>query len=92
MLQSSGNFTATELRFLQKKANGWIVKTNALILDAAEKGRESITIAIPQNSDNRDDFYYAPNALLEHFRNRGFKIDAQMERLTINWEDADFQQ
>lgn len=72
MLQPSENFGAEQIRFLQREAESWIIKANEEIIYAAENGRNQAHVDI--KSDLGSKFYNAPDALIEHFKNRGFDV------------------
>jgi hypothetical protein len=89
MLTPSESFSAKEIRFLQNEASEWIKKVNAEIIKAAENGQSRVHISV-YNNDKKDytEFYNAPFALIEHFKNRGFNCEmAGQSNVLISWEE-----
>lgn len=90
MLNPSENFSAKEIRFLQTVASEWIKKTNAEIIKAAENGDSKVQISVWDNLKKAyTEFYNAPFALIEHFKNRGFHCEmAGQSNVLISWEET----
>lgn len=72
MLQPSENFTADQIRFLQNEAAEWIRHANQKIIEAANEGKSEASIDITGRNPLGNKYYYAPDALIEHFKSRGF--------------------
>lgn len=86
MLQPSENFTADQIRFLQNEATEWIKHVNDKIIEAASAGKSEVYIDINAHPIGKK-YWEAPNALIEHFKKRGFSHQFNGQCTTIfKWE------
>lgn len=87
MLQPSENFGAEQIRFLQNEATDWIKYVNQEIIKAANDGKNEAYIDITSRKDNIGfKFYNAPDALIEHFKSRGFGYESGGQSyILIKW-------
>jgi hypothetical protein len=72
MLQPTEYFHANEVRFLQAEAAEWIQYVNEKIIAAAGEGQYEVFIDISERDPIGKKYWQAPNALIEHFKSRGF--------------------
>jgi hypothetical protein len=72
MLEPSSNFTAEEVQFLQNEASEWISYVNSRIIEAASAGKSEVYINITDKDPIGCKYWRAPDALIEHFKSRGF--------------------
>ena len=72
MLQPSEYFTAKEVQFLQNEASEWIHHVNKKIIEAASDGKSEVYIDITSRDPVGEKYWMAPDALIEHFKCRGF--------------------
>lgn len=71
MLQPTEYFTEKEVSFLQNEASEWIHHVNQKIIEAASAGKSEVYIDIHAHPIGKK-YWNAPDALIEHFKRRGF--------------------
>lgn len=87
MLQPSEGFTAKEVQFLQYEAAEWIQHVNKQIIAAASEGKSEVYIDISSRNPVGEKYWLAPDALIEHFKARGFSHRFNGQCSTIfSWE------
>lgn len=87
MLQPTEYFTAKEVLFLQNEASEWIHHVNQKIIEAASAGKSEVYIDINAHPVGKK-YWYAPGALIEHFKSRGFMHQFNGQCTTIfKWEE-----
>jgi hypothetical protein len=87
MLEPSENFGAEQIRFLQNEATEWIQHVNKKIIEAANEGKNEARIDIRIREGNiGQKFYKASDALIEHFKSRGFDYEpGGQSYITFKW-------
>lgn len=86
MLKPTENFGADQIRFLQKEASEWIKSANESIIAAASNGNDRTHIDITNRSELGNKFYKGADALIEHFKSRGFECNvAGQSHVEIKW-------
>ncbi len=89
MLTPSSKFTAKEIRFLQTNASMWINHINEKIIDAAGSNLTELNLSIWDNvKQDYEECTHALEALIEHFRQRGFNVKLNgQSSIIINWQE-----